>query len=323
MTWFKVDDQLHDHKKVRKLGKEKPIAMGLWVLCGSWSAANLSDGFVPAEIVERIDPEHYYAKRLVEVGFWECAEEDGEQGYQFNDWSDYQPLRGEVEASRDSARERMRRLRSGNTGGNGSLDREANKQQTAAPRSSERSRDVRANKQRTDGERSSELRSNIEQTSSEVRDSFATCSRPPSRPVPTRIELSNESSGVPRKRGPTKQGTRIPEDFTATPQMVTWAHEECPLTDGRYETEQFIDYWRSKPGKDAEKVNWIATWRKWMRKAQNYAEERTGRSPPQGSMTGSRRMDKAFSALAPDDPLLAQLGDNTGYLQVIEGGMSA
>ena len=42
--WFKVDDKLHDHRKARKAGK---AAMGVWVLAGSWSMDNETDGFVP------------------------------------------------------------------------------------------------------------------------------------------------------------------------------------------------------------------------------------------------------------------------------------
>lgn len=39
--------------------------------------------------------------------------------------------------------------------------------------------------------------------------------------------------------------------------------------------------------------------------------------------TGNRRLNKATAALAPDDPLLAQLGGNPGRLFAIEGGAAA
>lgn len=61
-----------------------------------------------------------------------------------------------------------------------------------------------------------------------------------------------------------KRGTRIPDDFTVTPEMVTWARENCPQVDGRTETEKFVNHWRSKTGKDATKLDWPATWRNWM-----------------------------------------------------------
>ena len=50
MPWFKVDDKLHDHRKSRKAGRS---AMGVWVLAGSWSMDNETDGFVPADVLAR------------------------------------------------------------------------------------------------------------------------------------------------------------------------------------------------------------------------------------------------------------------------------
>lgn len=80
---------------------------------------------------------------------------------------------------------------------------------------------------------------------------------PPSRPDPTNQQ--QPSVVVPRKRG-----TRIPDDFAVTPDMVTWAKTRVPHVDGRLETEKFINYWTAKTGKDATKVDWPATWRNWM-----------------------------------------------------------
>lgn len=111
MAWFKIDDKLHDHPKVRKLRDHKLEALGLWTACGSWSADTLSDGFVPREIVHRFDPDEAIAKRLVEVGLWIPCEQDSEDGYAFHQWTDHQPTRAEVERRRGEARERMRRNR--------------------------------------------------------------------------------------------------------------------------------------------------------------------------------------------------------------------
>ena len=44
MSWFKVDDQLAFNAKIVAAGNE---AMGLWVRAGSWSAAQLTNGFIP------------------------------------------------------------------------------------------------------------------------------------------------------------------------------------------------------------------------------------------------------------------------------------
>lgn len=83
----------------------------------------------------------------------------------------------------------------------------------------------------------------------------------------------------PRER----RGTRIPDDFGVTPEMVEWAQNNTPSVDGRHETAKFIDYWRAKSGKDATKLDWVGTWRNWMRTA----AERTG--TPNSRMTGDNR----------------------------------
>lgn len=87
MAWFKVDDKLHDHRKVRRAGKS---AMGVWVLAGSWCMASESDGFVPDSVLARWGTKRD-AATLVEVGFWDPAEKNGETGWQFHDWLIYQP----------------------------------------------------------------------------------------------------------------------------------------------------------------------------------------------------------------------------------------
>lgn len=67
--------------------------------------------------------------------------------------------------------------------------------------------------------------------------------------------------------GPRKRGTRIPDDFEVTEQMREWAGENAPFIDLDRETANFIDFWSGKSGQAATKLNWIATWRKWMRTA--------------------------------------------------------
>lgn len=79
----------------------------------------------------------------------------------------------------------------------------------------------------------------------------------------------------PRRR----RGCRIPDDFAVTPEMVTWAHRHAPHVDGRLQTAKFVDYWQAKAGKDATKLDWVATWRNWMRNA----EEQAGRYPRNGN----------------------------------------
>jgi hypothetical protein len=93
-------------------------------------------------------------------------------------------------------------------------------------------------------------------------------------------------SAPPQKAGKTNRATRIPDDFTVTPDMVEWARTNTPAVDGRRETEKFINYWRAKAGKDATKLDWKATWRNWMLNA----AERTSPPPqPNGSQPAANK----------------------------------
>ncbi len=111
MAWFKVDDGLPEHRKVRALGRQRVAAMGLWTLCGAWAARNLTDGFVPSEVVRRHDSRELLAGKLQAAGLWEAATEQGERGYRFHDWADSNPTRADVEARREETRKRVAKHR--------------------------------------------------------------------------------------------------------------------------------------------------------------------------------------------------------------------
>jgi hypothetical protein len=96
VTWFKVDDKLHDHRKTRTAGK---AAMGVWVLAGSWSADHLTDGFIPANVLSRWGT-RADANRLVAAGLWHVDEHEGEKGWRFHQWDELQPTRAQKLAER-------------------------------------------------------------------------------------------------------------------------------------------------------------------------------------------------------------------------------
>ena len=105
MTWFKVDDSFYDHPKVFDA---PDCVLALWLRAGAWSARNLRDGFVPAKLPARLcDDPDTAVRELLDRGLWRRAK----GGYQFHDWTDYQPTREEVERDRAAAAERQRRRR--------------------------------------------------------------------------------------------------------------------------------------------------------------------------------------------------------------------
>lgn len=111
MTWFKVDDTFNQHSRVAALesGRHFAEAIALWTLAGSWSAQQLTEGFIPTQQLRRLVPFKAApaASELVRVGLWD--EVDG--GYQFHDWLDYQPTKDEVETKREKSKCRSRKYR--------------------------------------------------------------------------------------------------------------------------------------------------------------------------------------------------------------------
>ena len=93
--WFKVDDSFFSNPKTAMLSDG---ATALWLRSGSWSAQQLTDGFIPARMVPMFRGSDDSVRELCDVGLWE--RDDERDGYRFHDWSDYQPDGEEVDALR-------------------------------------------------------------------------------------------------------------------------------------------------------------------------------------------------------------------------------
>lgn len=95
MTWFKIDDSFYDHPKVFDA---PDCAVALWTRAGTWSARNLTDGFVPTGMPARLCDDHDTAvKELVRRGLW--LRTSG--GHRFHDWGNYQPSAESVKDLRE------------------------------------------------------------------------------------------------------------------------------------------------------------------------------------------------------------------------------
>lgn len=106
----------------------------------------------------------------------------------------------------------------------------------------------------------------------------------PTRPDPT--PTSNEVGGGTRKRG-----ARIPDEFIVTTEMREWAAREVPAVDVDASTRKFADHWRAESGAKARKVDWVATWRNWLRRdAENTSRRPTPMQRAQTTAAAGRRV---------------------------------
>ena len=102
--WFKVDDSFFMNPKTAMLSDG---ATALWLRSGSWSAQQLTCGFIPARMLPMFRGSDDSVRELCDMGLWEYDED--RDGYQFHDWSDYQPDGEEVDALRKKRSEAGKR----------------------------------------------------------------------------------------------------------------------------------------------------------------------------------------------------------------------
>jgi hypothetical protein len=103
---FQVDGDFYDHPKTLDMSD---AATALWTRAGSYSAAKLTDGFVPDAMLARLSRMSDEASQeLVRRGLWKRAK----GGFRFHQWKDRGNLtREQVENERSADRQRKRRAR--------------------------------------------------------------------------------------------------------------------------------------------------------------------------------------------------------------------
>lgn len=120
------------------------------------------------------------------------------------------------------------------------------------------------------------------------------CPEPEPEPEPIEKRTTSSSTG--------KRGTRIPNDFAMTQEMIAWGLENFPNLNGEAITAEFVDYWRAVPGAKGIKLDWPATWRNWVRrKGENGGPTAIhGRGTPAGPgprpSTTDQRVAQAYAA---------------------------
>ncbi|WP_249103010.1 helix-turn-helix domain-containing protein [Parasaccharibacter sp. TMW2.1882] len=83
-----------------------------------------------------------------------------------------------------------------------------------------------------------------------------------------------------KKSTASKRGHRLPDGWQPSQELLDYAAAHG--LDPERETEDFRDYWHSKPGAGGVKLDWAATWRTWCRRS---ADRHQQRFPGAGNVT--------------------------------------
>lgn len=97
-----------------------------------------------------------------------------------------------------------------------------------------------------------------------------------------------------------KRGTRLPQDWALPLKWGEWTLSQFPTwtpATVRAEADKFRDFWHSKAGKGACKLDWEATWRNWCRNAKPSIQGQPQRETPYAQHM-RERVEQAAGSLA-------------------------
>lgn len=109
MPWAKLDDRFHENRKIRRVWRRQPIAIGLHVMAITYCAGNLTDGFVDEDFVEERVPDQQCRQDVVDAltdtSLWHPVE----GGWEINDFSEFNMTREQAERTKGAKSEAGRR----------------------------------------------------------------------------------------------------------------------------------------------------------------------------------------------------------------------
>lgn len=230
--WFKVDDSFFSNPKTAMLSDG---ATALWLRSGSWSAQQLTDGFIPARMVPMFRGSDDSVRELCDFGLWE--RDDERDGYWFHDWSDYQPDGEEVDALR------RKRSEAGKRGANSRWKR--------------KTVDENGKNGKTDGKCHGKRMANAWQTDGK---SMAN-SCPVPVPVPDKKEKEEYSSSFSKEISPTEYADMAEKD--ATDRTIASEYANLDVTDA-WNTFVSRHYGETRAIGD-----WTRLWKGWCQRRAN------------------------------------------------------
>ena len=92
--------------------------------------------------------------------------------------------------------------------------------------------------------------------------------RPSGNPVGSQQEpdrkLTNNQEPVTRESKQSR-GTRLPASWTPSEEDILFCQSERPDLNPLTVANRFRDYWIAQPGQKGLKLDWVSTWRNWVR----------------------------------------------------------
>lgn len=231
---FNVDLGFYDSEEVLSIPRKiRAAAIGVWTLCGAYSANKLSDGYVSSEALRDRGCTPAIRAALMSTTpepLW-CDAHAG--GIQFTRWAKWQRTSEEVKTYRENDAERKRRAREAKRNPPTSDDNETSGRTHDGPSQAVRS-DSRDPKTETETK-----------TETVIKDLAA---QAPPAPKPQR-------------------GQHLPENWRPSDGTAEWARNNCPGVDLRLEFEKFCNHWHAASGQSARKRDWDRAFKNWLMNA--------------------------------------------------------
>jgi hypothetical protein len=257
---FNVDLGFYDSLEVLSIPRRhRAAAVGIWTLCGAYSASKLTDGHVSAEKLKELGCTDAIRDALMATKpdpLWVPGEHVG--AIQFTRWTKWQRTCAEVKGYRESEAERKRTAREA-----ARKAATSNNDETSARTDDGQPPDVRPEDRDPKSESESESKK---------------------KSLLTLVE--GGPGGDPKlpvaAKAASAQGRRLPNDWRPTNDTIQEMRQRFPALDLKLEHEKFTNHWRSQSGAKGRKSDWEATWRNWILRASEQTP-RNGRPPPNGT----------------------------------------
>jgi hypothetical protein len=99
---------------------------------------------------------------------------------------------------------------------------------------------------------------------------------------------------------PRKRGTRLPEGWMPDQCVINAMRLECPNVNLEAEHRKFSDHWLAAAGQRGVKADWNATWRNWLRTANERLGGQCGSHPRQSTSDASAAAAQALKRPNPE-----------------------